>query len=65
MPGWCWWGCEAMVTCRSARDALRGYRGLVLVLRKRRKERISALVTVAFGASIQLTTELFRLRAPI
>jgi hypothetical protein len=55
----------AMAAGRCAGDALQGYKGLVLVVRKRGKERIPALVTVEFGVSIQLTTELFRLRAPI
>jgi Flp pilus assembly protein protease CpaA len=38
-----------------------GLWGLVLVLRKRGKERIPALVAVAFGVVIQLFAELFRL----
>ena len=38
-----------------------GMWGLVLVLRKRGKERIPALVTVAIGVLIQLITELIRL----
>jgi Flp pilus assembly protein protease CpaA len=41
--------------------ACTGLWGLVLVLRKRGKERIPALVTVALGVSIQLISELFRL----
>jgi len=36
--------------------------GLVLVLRKRGKERFPALVAVAFGVLVQLFAELFRLR---
>jgi hypothetical protein len=39
-----------------------GMWGLVFVLRKRGKERLSALVTVAVGVIIQLFVELFRLR---
>ena len=38
-----------------------GLWGLVLVLRKRGRERIPALVTVAFGVVIELLAELFRL----
>ena len=38
-----------------------GLWGLVLVLRKRGKERIPALVTVAFATVIQLLAELFKL----
>jgi len=36
--------------------------GLVMVLRKRGKEHIPALVAVAVGVTIQLVVELFRLR---
>jgi Flp pilus assembly protein protease CpaA len=39
--------------------------GLVLVLRKQGKERIPALVPVAFGVVIQLITELCRLSGHI
>jgi Flp pilus assembly protein protease CpaA len=39
-----------------------GVWGLVLVLRKRGKERIPALVTVALATVIELVVELFRLR---
>ena len=42
-----------------------GMWGLVFVLRKRGKERIPALVMVAFGVTIQLFVELFRLRGSI
>ena len=42
-----------------------GIWGLVLVLRKRGKDRIPALVTVAFGTVIQLVVELFRIRGLI
>ncbi|MGD0535853.1 MAG: A24 family peptidase [Methanoregula sp.] len=38
-----------------------GVWGLVLVLRRRGKERIPALVTVAFATIIQMVVELFRL----
>ena len=42
-----------------------GMWGLVFVLRKRGKERLPALVTVAVGVTIQLFVELFRLRGSI
>jgi Flp pilus assembly protein protease CpaA len=42
-----------------------GVWGLVLVMRKQGKERIPALVTVAFGTAIQLITEMVRLHGVI
>lgn len=45
--------------------ACTGVWGLALILRKQGRERIPALVTVAFGVAIQLISELYGLRGLI